>query len=123
MAESLAQKLARVEAVLAQHGILLEPAETGGQQKDYIAHGSPEHATFLGLVEAKKDDDGDFVTFTSPKGKTYRLNDELGIVRHFPGMDPAKAARLALRHLVGELEIAPSVPDDAPPMWRPSDGI
>lgn len=120
MAESTAQRLARVEEILARHGISLEPERTE-EQADYIAHGSPQHAAFLGLVEAKKDDNGDFVTFTSPKGKTYRLNDELGIVRHYPGIDPEKAARIVLRQLVGELENAPTVPDDAPPMWRPRD--
>ena len=120
--ESTAQRLERLEARLKAYGISMEPELTeGGKKLDFIEHGSPEHATFLGLVEAKSDDDGDFVTFTSPKGKMYRLVDELGVVRHYPGTDPEKAARLVLRSKVNELENAPTVPEDAPPMWRPID--
>lgn len=117
---------AQVAALLGMRGQptpKLEPTE----RPDYIEHGSEEHATFLGLIivpedridEAKADQ---FVLYTSRKtGKTYRLLDEITILRHYPSIDPGKAARVVLRQKVGELESGPpEVPENAPAMWQPA---
>ena len=117
--------LAQMEAMqqlLKLHGI--EPArafEPGANPPDYIAHGSPEHATFLGLVPVTEEE-GDLAllaTYTSPRtGATYRLEDEMAAVQMYHQIDPDKAVRLVLQQRVGELESAPQVPADAPPMFR-----
>lgn len=116
--ETTAQRLSRLESILSTHGISMteERAQTAEDRADYIRHGSSEHAAFLGLV---KGDNGD-ITFTGSSG-TYQLDDELAAARHYPGVDPDKAARAVLKQLVGELESTPTVPATAPPMWRPID--
>ena len=122
--KDLEQQVADLKRLLAMHGIReaeqFVPPETA---PDYIAHGSAEHVAFLGLVEVgEKDDASDFTTFTSPETKrVYRLLDEVEAVRHFPGIDPEKAARLLLRQKVNSLESGkPQAPPDAPPMWKPT---
>lgn len=117
---------AQVAALLGMRGqpvLELEPAE----RPDYIEHGSEEHATFLGLIVVPEDEIGEakadqYVLYTSrEKGKTYRLLDEITILRHYPSIDPTKAARVVLRQKVGELESgAPEVPENAPQMWQPA---
>ena len=89
---------------------------------DYIPHGSTAHATFLGLVIMTEDDTAyHLVEFISPRtGTKYRLEDEMGAVRHYPNIDPEKALMLVLQQKVNELEILPTPPKDAPPMFTPA---
>lgn len=121
--DELTAQVEQLTALLAAHGIV-PPAEAVPveERPDYMAHGSVEHAQFLGLVEVRKSDDTETIaTFTSTRtGKTYRLEDELGAIRHYPGIDPDKAIRLVLQQKLNELEIKPTVPEDAPPMFRPA---
>ena len=121
--DELAAQVEALQRVLRQHGIVL-PAETepGGHSPDYLAHGSPEHAALLGLVEVKDGDSYESLArYTSPRsGRTYRLEDEMGAIRHYPGIDPAKGALLVLQQKVNELETAPEPPRDAPPPFKPA---
>ena len=117
---------AQVEAMrlaLERHGITLEQkAVPDTERGDYIELGSPEHATFLGLIEvADGDDVEDFITFTSREtGTTYRLEDEVTGFVNYP--DPEKAARLVLRQKISSLESGPpSPPTGSPPLWQPRD--
>ncbi len=114
--EELTQKVEQLERLLKARGIQADPVVG---QADYIAHGSPQHAAFLGLVEAKEGDIS-LITFTSPRtGKKYRLEDEMGATRYFPHIDPDKAVLLTLQQKVNELEIPPTVPEDAQQPFRP----
>lgn len=121
--DELTAQVKQMEALLEAHGIR-QPVDAlpATERPDYIAHGSPEHAQFLGLVEAEKGDGMETIsTFTSAgTGKIYRLEDELGAIRHYPGIDPEKAVRLILQQKINELETKPGVPDDAPPMFKPA---
>lgn len=120
--ESTAQKLARMESILRAHGFMVDEAPPVKDRADYIAHGSPEHATFLGLVEVQGNDNGEYQIFTGSKKRMYRLDDELLGMKVFPGVDPEKATGALLRQKVGELEAGvPPIPETAPPMWRPRD--
>lgn len=122
--DELAAQVERFQQLLAQHGIHepLVTVVTPEDRPDYIAHGSPEHARFLGLVEVTKDDQtANLGTFTSTRtGKTYRLEAELDAVRHFPGVDPEKAVPLLLQQKVGVLDSVPQPPEDAPPPFEPA---
>jgi len=117
---------AQVEALLggrAQGPPPMEPTE----RPDYIEHGSAEHATFLGLIivpedkiaEAKEDQ---YILYASrATGTTYRLLDEITVLRYYPSIDPGKAAMIVLRQKVGVFESgAPKVPEKAPAMWQPA---
>lgn len=122
--ETTAQRLARMEGILRSHGFMVddEVATSVEDRADYIAHGSPEHATFLGLVEVQGNGNGEYQTFTGSKKRAYRLDDELLGMKVFPGVDPEKATSALLRQKVGELEAGvPPIPETAPPMWRPRD--
>lgn len=90
------------------------------QQPDFIAHGSPEHAALLGLVEVDGASDDDFITYTSLNSKhTFRLEDQVTAFMHFA--DPMQVAKLTLRQKVSELEAGvPPVPDNAPKLWVPT---
>jgi len=126
------QMQAQIDRLQAQVAALLgqreppQPLELA-DRPDYIAHGSPEHATFLGLIEvpeheidnAKADK---YVLYASRKtGKTYRLQDELTILRHYPGIDPDKAAMVVLRQKISEFESGQPEPyENAPEMWQPA---
>ena len=120
--DDLATQVEELRRVLKAHGIQ-QPAEAipAGNRPDYIAHGSPEHARFLGLVEVGEDDKTiTLATYASPRTRrTFRLEDELGAIRHYPGIDPPKAIGLVLQQKVNELETKPEVPKDAPPMFKP----
>ena len=121
--DELTAQLDQLRALLAQHGIQPAPELVPMEDRpDYIKHGSVEHATFLGLVIMSDDDTAyHLVEFTSPRtGTTYRLEDEMGAVRHYPGIDPEKSILLVLQQKVNELEILPTVPKDAPPMFTPA---
>jgi len=53
-------------------------------------------------------------------GITYRLYDEITILRHYPGIDPDKAARIVLRQKIGVLESGSAkVYEGAPELWQP----
>lgn len=118
-----AQRLSDMERLLRAHGIVVdeEVSQSVEDRADYIAHGSPEHATFLGLVEVQGKSE-DYQTFTGSRDKTWRLDDELKGMRMFPGVDPEKATLALLRSLVGELNSGvPQPPPGAPSLWRPRD--
>ena len=117
---------AQVSELLGQRALAALPMEPD-EMPGYIAHGSPGHATFLGLIVVPDDEIDDaradmYVLHTSREtGKTYRLLDEITILRHYPHIDPEKAAKIVLRQKVNEIESgAPKVPEDAPEMWQPA---
>ena len=121
--DDITAKVEQLERVLKAHGIEQPaPVVEAKDRPDYIAHGSPEHARFLGLVEVGDNDKAiTLATYASPgTGRTFRLEDEMGAVRHYPGIDPEKAAGLVLQQKVNELETKPTVPEDAPPMFKPA---
>lgn len=99
------------------------PAPSGATvQTDHIEFGSDEHREFLGLTLVDKDDDPTgYTTYESKEtGNIYRLQDEIGVVNLYPGVDPEKATILVLRQKVNQLEGGPpEVPENAPPMWQP----
>jgi hypothetical protein len=82
---------------------------------DYIPHGSPEHAAFLGLREV---DEGDEVApkTEGPDGKHYTLSDKTA----FGMAVRPEFLQAILEQRAGELT-GPKVPDYAPPMWRPTE--
>ena len=125
MAESLQQKIdAGVRDALARLGLSLPGPVQDDDKVNFIGFGSPEHRQFLGLIVVDKDDDPTgFVTYTS-KGTetTYRLEDELGVLMHHPGVDPDKAALMVLRGKVSVFESGePEAPANAPLLWTPVD--
>ena len=50
----------------------------------------------------------------------FRMEDEVGAIQHYPGIAPKEAIALVLQQKVNELELAPTVPEDAPAMFRPA---
>ena len=122
----LEQRLADLTALLEHSGIIVprQSAREPQERADYIEHGSPEHAAFMGLVPLAQDEieqaetDG-YVTYVGKKGH-YRLEDEIAALGLVPGVDPEKAARVVLRQKVGAFESGvPKVPENAPAMFRP----
>ena len=126
------QMQAQIDRLETQLAVLLgsratptptDPADMPG----YIEHGSAKHATFLGLIvvpeseiESAKEDQY-ILCKGHETGTVYRLLDEITILRHYPSIDPSKAAMIVLRQKVGELESGkPEVPETAPQMWRPA---
>ena len=116
---------AGVRRVLAGMGISIPtPPASDQDHPSYIAHGSAEHAQFMGLVIVDEGDDPTgFVTYTSKDTeRTYRLEDEMIALTHYPGNDPEKAALMVLRQKVNELETGqPEAPANAPDLWEPVD--
>lgn len=125
MATKLQQQIdAGVRDALARLGLQLPGATVQAEQTDYIAFGSDEHRQFLGLaIVDENDDPTGFVTYTSKEtGTTYRLEDELGVLAHYPSADPEKAALMVLRQKVNVLESGePEPPANAPSLWQPVD--
>ena len=122
---SLSEQVKELRDLLASHGIVMPGERNQPEMRtDYIAFGSDEHRQFLGLVVV---DDGDdptgYTTYKSQSsGITYRLEDEIGAVYHYPGMDPEKAALIVLRQKINELEGGvPEPPANAPSLWQPVD--
>lgn len=120
--DELTKELANLKALLG----IGAPTPSGDpkDRPDYIEHGSPKHAQFLGLVLVDEaDDPTGYVTYQSrDTGRTYRLADEIGVLTHYPGTDPAQAALMILRQKIGELESGkPQAPANAPSMWVPVD--
>jgi hypothetical protein len=112
--------------MLAQLGIREAASEDPKENPNYIGFGSDAHAQFLGLVKVQEGDDlTGFETFTSQEsGVTYRLEDEIGAVSLYPGLDPAKAAILVLRQKVNVLEGGePEAPANAPDPYILPDGV
>lgn len=121
--EALTARVELLQRTLEAYGIRPAPEPAPMTERaDYIPHGSTRHATFLGLVEVGKDDQAvSLVTFTSSRtGRTFRLEDEIGAIRHYPGIDPKQAALLVLQQKVNSLEMPVEVPQDAPPMFEPA---
>ena len=119
--KELETKLRDVLMTLEAHGIRkpVERAEKAEDRGDYIAHGSEEHALFLGLVEVNGDTTKK-LTFTSPRTeRVFCLEDEVTQFMQYP--DPRQVAGLVLKQKVNELEMKPEVPGTAPPIWRPRD--
>jgi len=122
--EDLQKEIVELRALVAQAGITarLEPAHG----TDYIAHGSTQHAAMIGLCEvddveqAKRDG---YTIYTSPvTGKNWRLEDEIGTVHYYPGVDPQKAITLVLRQKVNVIESGkPTIPANAPQMFTGGD--
>lgn len=115
---------AGVRRVLAGMGIAMPAPPASEERTDYIKHGSAEHAQFLGLVIVDEGDDPTgFVTYTSKDTeRTYRLEDEMIALTHYPSADPEKAALMVLRQKVNELEAGkPEAPSNAPDLWEPVD--
>lgn len=93
-------------------------------RSDYIAHGSPEHAVFLGLVTVEDVEaarEMGFIVYTSPETDAiYRLDDQITPFMHYP--DPMQVAKLVLMQKVNSLESGkPEPPVNAPSMWVPID--
>jgi len=121
----LQNEVAWMRDILDKAGLL--PRQTAEHAPDFIAYGSPQHATMLGLVEiapaeleqAKKDG---YTLYTSPRtGKVYRLEDEIHALQYVPGVDPRQAMLIVLRQKISSLESGPpQVPANAPPMFNPA---
>jgi hypothetical protein len=113
-----------VRRVLASLGIRVPAGEPSDPTEDvnYIGHGTPEHARFIGLITVDENDDPTgFITYVS-QGVTYRLEDEMTVLSHYPNADPEKAALMVLRQKVNEFEAGePEAPDNAPNLWQPVD--
>jgi len=117
----LEDRLKQLEAML---GLGSASSDDPADDPNFIAHGSPEHVQFIGLKVIEEGDDvTGYVTFTSQwTGVTYRLEDEMGVLTHFPGIDPDKAIILALRQKVNVIEAGePIASDRAPSLWQPID--
>lgn len=117
---------AQIEALIGTRGTPLPPMKPT-ERPDYIAHGSPEHANFLGLIIVPENEidharEDHYVLYASrDTGTTYRLLDEITILRHYPSIDPEKAALIVLRQKVGTFESGPPEPyENAPEMWQPA---
>jgi hypothetical protein len=124
--KELEKQLAEMREVLARSGIILpnRRAREPQQRADYIEHGSPEHAAFMGLVPLEGDEIGrakadGYAIYKSDKG-SYRLEDEIAALHLVPGVVPRLAALVVLRQKVGAFESGvPQVPANAPAMFRP----
>lgn len=121
--EELQAQVDQLTKLLAQMGIRL-PAGKAESQSDYIEHGSARHAALIGVIivddVAKAKADG-YTVYTSPTtGRVYRLEDEVGTMHYYPGLDPDKVFQVVLRQKVNVLESGkPQVPANAPEMFQP----
>ncbi len=77
-------------------------------RKDFVAHGSPEHAALLGLKKAAKDDELEYEGYTLVDLTVYGPNAS------------DKFLRAMLVQRVNELKSKPAVPAHAPPLWVPA---
>jgi len=120
--KQLEQQLQAMAELLAQHGIREPGAKRGPVAlSDHIDFGSPEHMTFLGLIQvddvSEAEVDGYIVHRSKGTNVTYRLEDQVTQFINFP--DPMQVARLVLRQKVSSFESGkPKVPASAPPLWR-----
>lgn len=123
--KELEQQIAELRTALASAlGLPLSPAVTDPTERaDYVPFGSARHATLLGLIPLDSTEEAaERLIYESPLShKLYCLEDEPSAIRMFPGIDPDKSIPLLLRQKVTAFESgAPSVPDDALPMWTPT---
>jgi len=121
----LEARIRQLEQMLAQSGISAQPqGELAPEDRpDYIEFGSPEHATFLGLVLLDDGEDppqGQRFVLPGLTGQLYCLEDEIGAMRFYPGLSLDEVAPVVLRQKINCLEGGvPPIPDNAPDMWRP----
>ena len=120
----LESRVKQLEALLAQVGLAVDSASSDlpEDRPDYIAHGSPEHAQFIGLVllENPEDADGRTVYVSRQTEQMYCLEDEIGVMRFYPGVDPEKAIYTVLRQKVSAFEAGePPIPENAPTLLVP----
>ena len=120
------RQIDELKEILRAYGVPLPrvPQDAGEPEHrdDYIEHGSPAHAVFLGLVIVDEQTDTDQrLTYTSQKSQTtYMLEDEVTPFMGYP--DPTQVARLVLRQKVSAFEAGkPPVSDKAPALWIPVD--
>ena len=107
----------QVNALLARAGISDRPLAPGAippeERSDYIDHGSPEHLVYLGLERVDNIEEAkaaNYVVYTSPTKKSYRLTDELGAARLQLPLDPPKGILMVLREKVSTFESGPPKP-------------
>ena len=120
--KELEARIDSLTRLLAQQGIMAPDDAPFSSGSDFIEHGSAEHAVFLGLVLVDGDDSTERIaTYASPRSdRVFALEDELAALQHFVGVAPEKAVRLFLQQKVNELELAPTVPENAPAMFQPT---
>lgn len=122
--EDLQLEVERLRVILSNAGLL--PKQKTERNHDYVAHGSLEYAAMIGLVavadadidQAKRDG---YTIYVSPKTKqAWRLEDEIGALRFYPGVEPKQACIVVLRQKVNSLESGePKVSANAPAMFNP----
>jgi len=121
--DELTAEVRELRSLLRQHGIVARGARPDiPTQQDHIEHGSNQHAQIIGLIEVTSEDNASaYITFKSPNtGRVWRLHDEVTPFMQYT--NPRIVAELVLRQKVSELEAGkPSVPDNAPSMWRPAE--
>ena len=114
----LQEMLARAE-ITAQAPEITEPSD----RPDYIGFGTPEHATFLGLVlleDGQEPPQGQRHILKGTSGQLYCLEDELGAMRFYPGLSLDEVVPVVLRQKINCHEAGvPAPPANAPDMWRP----
>jgi len=121
----LEQRVQQLEALLARAGIAAAvPLSAEPEDRpDYIAFGSQEHATFLGLVlleDGEQPPQGQTHVLAGKEGQLYCLEDELGAMRFYPGLALGEVAPVVLRQKINCLEGGPPpIPANAPDMWTP----
>jgi len=121
----LEQQIQQLKALLASAGITaaVAPSDEPEDRPDYIAFGSEQHATFLGLVllaEGEEPPQGQTHILTGRDGQLYCLEDELGAMRFYPGLSLDEVAPVVLRQKINCLEGGPPpIPANAPKMWTP----
>ena len=115
--KELEQKIDELTALVARHGIRDSPTERGAippeERSDYIEFGSDKHAAFLGLERVDDIEEAEksgYIVYTSPKGKSYRLLDEVGAARMMLPLDPPKGILMILREKVSSFESGPPKP-------------
>ena len=125
--KELEQELAELKAMLARQGIGERPLASGAvppeQRSDYIPFGSDEHLVFLGLArvdDIEAAEKNHLIVYTSDKGKSYRLTDELGAARMMMPLEPDKGIMMILREKVSSFESGPPKPfAGAPARFNP----
>jgi len=123
--KALREQVAQMQAMLEQLGVVPpDKAARPEERSDYIAFGSEEHATFLGLIEVKDLDAAkeDQYTFLAAResDRHFRLADEMAAIRMMRPIEPTKAIKLVLRQKINCLESGiPQPPPDAPAIFSP----
>ena len=115
--KELEQKIDELTALLARAGIGVEQQARGEipleDRQDYIPFGSPRHLVVLGLERVDNIEEAkaaNFIVYTSPTKKSYRLVDELGASRMMLPLEPSKGILMILREKVSSFESGPPKP-------------